>query len=255
MEESRFPARDGAELYYRIDGVGRPLILFSGLMGSGSPGLDPWAELFTGHGHSVIRPDFRGHGRSAKPHGAAYPPDVLVDDALELIAHLGLADGDYDLGGYSLGARVVLRMLVRGSRPGRAIAVAQGLEKVTGPQGDASRRILEKLAGPGAVEPGSQEEQFGRWAEAQGADVTALLLVLDSLVPTSETELRGIDVPTLIAIGDGDERSDADELAALLPNGVFLRVPGDHGTAFGSPELAAAMIEFLDGAAVSPGSG
>jgi pimeloyl-ACP methyl ester carboxylesterase len=36
--------------------------------------------------------------------------------------------------------------------------------------------------------------------------------------------------PTLVVIGDQDERSDADELAALLPAGRYVRVPGGHGT-------------------------
>lgn len=51
--------------------------------------------------------------------------------------------------------------------------------------------------------------------------------------------------PTLVAIGDQDERSDAGELAALLPNARFVRVPGDHGTAFAAPELTAAIAAFL----------
>ncbi len=46
-------------------------------------------------------------------------------------------------------------------------------------------------------------------------------------------------------IGDRDERSDADELAALLPAGRFARVPGGHGGAFAAPELGAAMTAFL----------
>ena len=69
--------------------------------------------------------------------------------------------------------------------------------------------------------------------------------MLDSLVPTPEAALRAITVPTLVAIGDRDERSDADELAALLPDARFVRVPGDHGSAFSAPELAAAIVEFL----------
>ena len=48
-------------------------------------------------------------------------PDVLARDGLALIAHLGLTD--YDLGGYSLGARTTVRMLVarRRAAPGGAL--------------------------------------------------------------------------------------------------------------------------------------
>ena len=73
----------------------------------------------------------------------------------------------------------------------------------------------------------------------------ALLHVLNSLVPTPEDALRQIAIPALVAIGEQDERSDADELAALLPGARFVRVPGDHGSAFAAPELTAAIATFL----------
>jgi pimeloyl-ACP methyl ester carboxylesterase len=57
-----------------------------------------------------------------------------------------------------------------------------------------------------------------------------LLHVLGSLVPTPEDGLRRITTPTLVVIGDRDERSDADELAALLPAGVTSACPEATGT-------------------------
>ena len=136
MDGYRFAGRDGVELACRETGFGRPLILLHGFMGAGSSMLDGWAGPLAGQGRRVVVPDFRGHGDSAKPHDpAAYPPDVLADDGLALVEHLGFGDGGYDLGGYSLGARIVLRMLVRGAKPGRAIVAGQGLAKVSGPQG------------------------------------------------------------------------------------------------------------------------
>jgi pimeloyl-ACP methyl ester carboxylesterase len=86
---------------------------------------------------------------------------------------------------------------------------------------------------------------MAHWISGFGADPQVLLYVLNSLVPTPETALRQITVPTLVAIGDHDERADADELAALLPDARFVRVPGDHGSAFAAPELAAATAAFL----------
>src|SRR5438067_4589672 len=116
-----FRAGDGTELAYREIGSGRPLVLLHGFMGSS----DLWlrsgqAAALSARGHHVVLPDMRGHGDSAKPHdAAAYPPDVLADDGLALVDHLGLTD--YDLGGYSLGARIVVRMLARGAKPARAV--------------------------------------------------------------------------------------------------------------------------------------
>jgi pimeloyl-ACP methyl ester carboxylesterase len=246
MDRYRFAGRDGVELACQETGSGRPLILMHGFMGEGSHMLDGWAGAFVEQGRRVVLPDFRGHGDSARPHDpAAYPPDVLADDGLALVEHLGLGAGEYDLGGYSLGARIVLRMLVRGAEPGRAIVAGQGLAKVSGPQGEASHRVLTALVDGSVIEPGSRDARIAQWISRLGADPRALLLVLDSLVATPEAALRRIAVPTLVAIGDRDERSDADELAALLGDARFVRVPGGHETAVAAPELAAAMAAFL----------
>ena len=137
MGAHRFVGRDGVDLACSETGVGRSLILLHGFMGAGSYWLERGrVDVLAQQGIRVVLPDLRGHGGSAKPHDpAAYPPDVLADDGLALVEHLGLGDGDYDLGGYSLGARIVVRMLARGARPRRAIVAGQGLAKVSGPQG------------------------------------------------------------------------------------------------------------------------
>jgi pimeloyl-ACP methyl ester carboxylesterase len=248
MTGNLFTGRDGVELAFQETGSGRPLILLHGFMGAGSQMLGAWAGPFAGQGRRVVCPDLRGHGHSARPHDpAAYPPDVLADDGLALLEHLGLGDGDYDLGGYSLGARIVLRLLVRGARPGRSIVAGQGLAKVSGPQGDESSRVLTALLAGTELEPGSREARTAEWISKLGADPRALLLVLNSLVPTPGDALRQITTPALVAIGDQDERSDASELAALLGGARFVRVPGNHGSALAAPELAAAMTAFLAG--------
>lgn len=243
----RFAGRDGVELAWHEIGSGRPLILLPGFGGTGSRMLEHGpADARAVQGHRIVLPDFRGYGDSAKPRDpTGYPPDVLADDGFALVEHLGLGDGDYDLGGYSLGARIVVRMLARGAKPGRAIVAGQGLAKVSGPQGEASYRVLSAVVDGVAIEPGSRDALIAQWISKLGVDLRALLLVLDSLVPTPADALRQITVPALVAIGDRDERSDADELAALLYGARFVRVPGSHESAFTAPELAAAMAEFL----------
>ena len=111
-----FRGADGARLAYRELGEGRPLILIHDYMGSSTSMIDGGlAGRMAARGHRVILPDLRGHGASASPHDrAAYPPDVLADDGLALIGHLGLTG--YDLAGYSLGGRTVIRILARGGR-------------------------------------------------------------------------------------------------------------------------------------------
>jgi pimeloyl-ACP methyl ester carboxylesterase len=58
--------------------------------------------------------------------------------------------------------------------------------------------------------------------------------------------LRSVSTPTLVVVGDRDSRgTSAGSLAALLPHAQLVVVPGDHVTALGAPELAAAVLEFL----------
>jgi pimeloyl-ACP methyl ester carboxylesterase len=243
----RFAGRDGLELAYRETGDGRPLVLLHGFTASALQWLHhgPAAALAE-HGYRVILPDLRGHGDSARPHDtASYPPDVLADDGLALIGQLGL--DDYDLGGYSLGARIVLRMLVRGAKPARAIVAGQGLAAATSTaSGGTNRRVLTALAQGDSIEPGSPDAEAAHWISQLGGDPRALLQVLDSLVATPEAALRQVKTPALVVVGDQDhDHASAGELAATLPDARFTRVPGNHWTALTGPELATAIIAFL----------
>ncbi len=244
----RCAARDGVELAYREVGDGRPLVLIHGFSSDSRQWIDHGlAAAFAAPGHRVIMPDLRGHGDSARPHdAAAYPPDVLADDVLAVVATLGLRDNGFDLVGYSLGARVVLRMLVRGARAARAVIAGQGVD-VTLPASDRTaghRRLLTAMVDGTPLDP--QEQALVGWMAGRGVDPQALLHVLDSFVGTSSEELARIGVPTLVVIGDRDPRASAAVLAERIPSAVFTTVPGDHD-ALARPEMLAAILGFLDG--------
>jgi pimeloyl-ACP methyl ester carboxylesterase len=243
----RLASRDGRELAYRETGDGRALVLLHGFAATGRQWLDhgPAAALAAA-GYRVILPDLRGHGDSSRPHDpACYPPDVLADDGLALIDGLGL--DDYDLGGYSLGGRVVLRMLVRGARPAHAVVAGQGLAALSGtPAGGTNRRVLTALSRGDHIEPESPDAAAAYWITQLGGDPRALLQVLNSLVPTPDEALRRVEIPTLVVVGDEDhDHASAGALAALLPRARFTRVPGDHWTALTGPGLATAITGFL----------
>ena len=247
---SFFTTRDGIRLAHRELGEGRPLVLLHGAMGDGTL----WtrhgqAAALAARGHRVILPDFRGHGASAKPRdAAAFPPDILTEDTLAFLDHLGLhGPQDYDLGGYSLGARIVVRMLVRGATPGRAVVAGQGMRQVLGISGGASTMLQRIVAATEPPEPGSQQERFAAWMRANGDDPAVLMMALDSLVATPAQELARVQVPTLVAMGTEDERAvSVDELVAALPRATKATMPGDHGRAASAPEFVAAMVDFLD---------
>lgn len=252
-DHASFTGRDGQPLAYRTVGDGRPIVLLHGFTGNGLEFLQSGpAPVLARHGYRVIVPDLRGHGDSARPHDpAAYPPDVLADDGLALIDFLGLTD--YDLGGYSLGGKVVLRMLARGARPARAIVAGQGLDALDGTTSRTGRHrhALEVIASGRVLEPGSPLAMQADWLARAGADPQALLHVLDTFVPTSRQDLAQITTPVLVVAGDQDERQ-AGQLAAVLPQARFAQVPGDHATTVGSPQLAAEILAFLSGTPAVP---
>jgi pimeloyl-ACP methyl ester carboxylesterase len=243
-----FSGLDGVELAWREVGSGRPFVLLHGLMGSGTllAGQDLVPALAE-RGYRVILPDLRGHGDSGRPHeSGCYPPDILADDMLALIAHLGL--DDYDLGGYSMGGKLVLRLLARGARPARAVVAGQGLDALDAETDRTAghRRILAAVAGGVALPAGSPEEATAERIRNSGVDPRAVGLVLGTFVATPAEALRPVAARTLVVVGDRDSRgTSAGSLAALLPHGQLVVVPGDHVTALGAPEFTAAVLQFL----------
>ena len=241
-----FEGRDGVKLAYREMGEGRPVVLIHGYFSTAKVNWLKYghAEKIAARGFRVIMPDLRSHGDSAKPHDdAAYPKDVLVDDGLALIDHLGLTD--YDLGGYSLGGRTTLRMLVRGATPRRAIVAGMGIEGMldTGGRGDFFRKVLGNL---GAHKSGSLEWMSEQFLKTVGGDPLALLKILDTSVDTTAAQLAGIAMPVMVACGAQDnDNGSAEELAEALQDGWYVELPGNHMSAVTKPALGEAIADFL----------
>ena len=241
-----FKSADGLDLAYREMGEGRPLVLIHGLF---SNGWTNWiryghAQVIADAGFRVIMPDLRGHGQSAAPHDPSfYPPDVLAADGEALVRHLGLTD--YDLGGYSLGGRTTLRMLVRGARPRRAILSGMGLEGIlhTGKRQGFFRHVL---TGIGTHQRGSGAWMAEAFLKTTGGDPQAMLPLLDSFVDTSRDELAKIDTPALILCGrDDDDNGSAALLAEALGEGHLVEIAGNHMTAVLQAALGQSIRDFL----------
>lgn len=242
----RFASFDGVEIAWTELGEGRPVVLIHGYF---SDAQTNWVKY--GHaakvaalGRRVILPDLRAHGLSARPHdAAAYPPDALAKDGMALIEHLGLTD--YDLGGYSLGARTSVRMVAMGATPGRLVLSGMGLEGLldTGRRAAHFRRILTNL---GSFERGSSEWMAEAFLKTTGGDPVALLGILDTFVDTSRAELAGIAQPVLVLAGEEDDDNGSHRaLADLLPEARLVETPGNHMSAVVKKELGDAIAAFL----------
>jgi pimeloyl-ACP methyl ester carboxylesterase len=246
LETTQLLTSDGTRIAVHIVGAGRPLILIHGYFSDAATNWIKYghAELLAEAGFRVIMPDLRAHGESDKPHDpASYPPDILANDQLALIDHLGLTD--FDLGGYSLGGRTVGRLLARGVRPGKAVISGMGLTGLTQTQGRGAffAHVLENL---GQHERHSREWMAEAFLKSSGGDPIALRQILETFVDTSKDELAALTLPVGVVCGvDDQDNGSAADLAAALPGGTLIEIPGNHMSAVTKPELGAAIRDFL----------
>jgi pimeloyl-ACP methyl ester carboxylesterase len=245
----RFPAPDGVELAWHELGEGRPVVLLHGLFSNADMNWIRFghAAAIAGRGFRVIMPDLRAHGQSDKPHDpGCYPKDILARDGLALIERLELSD--YDLGGYSLGARTAIRMMVNQAKPKRLVIAGMGLSGLTttGPRSAHFRRILNGL---GSFEPGTNEWMAEAFLKTTDGDPDALLPLLDAAVDTSEAEIAGISQESLVVTGaDDHDNGSAEELAKLLPNARYVTLSGNHMSVVTKPSFGQTIAEFLGSA-------
>ena len=239
-------ASDGAELAYREVGDGRPVILLHGLFSDANINWIKFgtADRVAGEGFRVIMPDLRAHGLSAKPHEPEhYPRGILARDLRELVAYLEL--DEFDLGGFSLGARTTVEAVGEGLRPRRAILGGAGLEGLK----NWKRRkdfFLEAIATFDTVQRGDPHWLSIQFMKSQGVDRTAAALLLESFEDAFMDWLKAFTMPTLVVSGSEDEdNGSAAELAAALPSAIFREVPGTHMSSVTKPEFGEAIAGFL----------
>jgi pimeloyl-ACP methyl ester carboxylesterase len=236
----------GLPIAVHMMGEGRDVVLIHGYF---SNAFTNWiryghAARIAARGFRVIMPDLRGHGDSGKPHdAAAYPPDALMADGLALVEQLGLTD--YDLGGYSLGARTVVRMLAHGAAPRRVILSGMGLEGLlhTAGRGSYFRHVLSNL---GSFERGTSEWMTEAFLKTTKGDPEALIRILDTFVDTPRERIAAIEQPTLVICGvDDDDNGSPQAVADLVADGRFVSIPGNHMSAVTRKDLGEAIADFI----------
>jgi pimeloyl-ACP methyl ester carboxylesterase len=245
--DARFwTASDGTELAFHQTGQGRPVVLLHGLFSDANMNWIKFghAARIAGAGFRVIMPDLRAHGLSGKPHEPEhYPKGILARDLRELIAHLQLTE--FDLGGFSLGARTTVEGVGEGLQPRRAILGGAGLEGLR----NWKRRktfFLEAIEMFDRVQRGDPHWLSIQFMKSQHVDRVAAGLLLESFEDAFMDWLQAFTMPTLVVCGSEDEdNGSAEELAGALPDALFRQVPGTHMSSVTKPQLGAAIAEFL----------
>lgn len=245
---------DGVTLAFReipAEGVdlGEPILLIHGFASTHrinwvAPG---WAKTLTQAGRRAILFDNRGHGESEKLYDPeAYATDIMARDALNLLDHLGVRRAD--VMGYSMGARIASFLARRAPERARSLILGGlGIHLVEGvglPPAIADAMeapSLESLSDP-------MQRMFRAFADANQSDLKALAACIRGSRQTlTAAQVGEIGCPALVAVGTADAvAGDAHALAALLPNGAALDIPGrDHNRAVGDKVYKTGVLEFL----------
>jgi pimeloyl-ACP methyl ester carboxylesterase len=239
-------ASDGVQLAYHEVGEGRPIVLLHGLFSDANMNWIKFghAAQIAAKGFRVIMPDLRAHGQSAKPHGEEfYPHGILARDLRELITLLGFSE--FDLGGFSLGARTTVEAVGEGLRPRRAVLGGAGLEGLR----NWRRRktfFVEAIEMFDKAQRGDPHWLSIQFMKSQGVDRVAAAQLLESFEDAFMTWLEAFTMPTLVVCGDqDDDNGSAEELANILPNALFEEVPGTHMSSVTKPQLGEAIANFL----------
>lgn len=242
----RWTASDGVELGWHEVGEGRPVVLVHGLFSDANVNWIKFghAGKLAAAGMRVIMPDLRAHGTSARPRDpAAYPHGVLGRDLEELVAHLGLTD--FDLGGFSLGARTVVQAVGEGLRPRRAVLAGMGLEGLTGWK-QRMRFFTDAIDTFDSATRGDPHWMAIQFMKTMKVDRDAARLLLPSFSDAEPEWLAAFTMPTMVLCGTEDhDNGSAEALAASLPGGRFVAVPGTHMSSVTRPEFGEALVEFL----------
>jgi pimeloyl-ACP methyl ester carboxylesterase len=211
---------NGINLYYEIQGSGRPLILLHGGLGSGEM-FGAALPAFTA-GHQVILPDLQGHGRTADI-DRPFDFGVMADDVAALIDHLGLDKPD--VVGFSLGGGVGLHLAIRHpEKIGKLVSASAGIRRsATYPE------ILEQQGQvTGAAAEFMKETPMYELYQRVAPRPEDFPRLLDKIGEAMQKdfdlteEVRGLRVPTLIMGADADmvPPSHFVEIFNLLDGGL-----------------------------------
>jgi len=253
---------NGAEIYYELAGSGPPVVLLhAGIADSRM--WDGQFDAFVAAGHTVLRYDQRGYGRTAPTPGHYSPRE----DLRRLLAALGLERPA--LVGCSMGSRLALDFALRfPDKVERLVLTSPSVSDATysGPRSPLSVEIDlaeldDDLARVNELEiqiwvdgPRRTPEQVAPWVRALALEMNAIALANEGIgreepAQPVEARLHTLRTPTLIVVGEEDTagtRATADWLMRRLSTARRVDLPGGHLLNMEQPQAYnAAVLGFL----------
>ena len=240
---------EGLTLAYDSFGEGKPVLCIHGFASSAKVNwLDTgWVETLTGAGYQAIVFDNRGHGQSDKPHEPeAYYPNLMARDAVALLDVLEIRQAA--VLGYSMGARIAAFMAFESEdRVAAAVFGGMGMNLINGLSD--GNDIIAGLRAPSLQElTHPTARQFRIFADHTKSDREALAACMEtSRQPMARADVRRINVPVLVAVGEADDMAGPPApLASVIPKGEAFVIPKrDHMRATGDRAFKTAAVEFL----------
>jgi pimeloyl-ACP methyl ester carboxylesterase len=170
----------------------------------------------------------------------------MAEDVRALLDHLDLRRAD--VMGYSMGARITAFLaLAHPQRVRRVVLGGLGIHLVDGV--GLPESIAEALEAPSLADVHApMGRMFRAFAEQTKSDLKALAACIRGSRQTlTRDQVAAIHAPVLVAVGSKDTvAGSAHELAALLPAGRALDIPGrDHMIAVGDKAFKEGVLRFL----------
>jgi pimeloyl-ACP methyl ester carboxylesterase len=251
---------DGLSLHYEVHGSGWPVVLLHGGTVSFARNFARygWIERCNERGMQVIGLDFRGHGKSAKPHDVeSYGTRHLAGDVLALLAHLHL--DRVGLVGYSIGSVIALHLLHAHPERFCAAALVAAGDGLLGFPPHTLASVVPQLAtvlGRTALprELPAHLAAYRTFVTESGGDWQALAaLARASYPPLAPEQAAAIEVPVLVISGERDPvLGRGPRLAQALACGRYREAAGaDHFALAADEATQRAVAEFLAGASWS----
>jgi pimeloyl-ACP methyl ester carboxylesterase len=219
----------GIEIGYDVHGGGPPLVMLHGATSTGREDFAAQVPSFS-KSFRLYLPDARGHGSTHWDVGAGFNYGHLVDDVLAFVDALGL--DTFHLLGFSMGAMTALHFATRYPDRLRTLVIV-GITTQREPRASVVRRLMdperiERDDPAWAALLGRRHDPVhgvGAWRRLLPA-IAADVAVQPLLGPR---DLRRVELPALVAVGDHDPFVPVDHAWGLmrqLPDGRLFVAPG-----------------------------